>query len=363
MLVRDFQQQRPDGNLSSKGAMQAFNDHKENWLEFCMFPDLVEPVRMPSIFPVPTHVVRRQTVQTISPTASSIHAIWKPHTIKAFEGATATEASIMEGYRSGFHYQYGDGSLNNDDGSPLTSQGAFTSVYTPSLTETPGLLHGGARLIGAFIEIEYVGTLDNHAGLIECGVHMHSANSCRDLIRVHGYSQSEILQAPFYRKFKPMDGVRCVWFPADDDAFNFQNYDIDNNGTGEADPDAGVTTDAIDTRLDQVRLRQPVFPEWAINLSGLSLAQGIRIHMCSYYETVPDEKVKDIFMARKTGSSVDTGRLKSAVTDAVQSQMVATPAKSSLGFSQFRDKASSFLDTLNQSYSLYQGARTAFSMF
>lgn len=356
MLTRDFQQQNQPDNAGAKTALARNSENRENWLEFCMFPDLVEPVRMPSLFPVPTHIVRRQQVVTIAPTATgNIFGVWKPHTIQTHINGVDDEASIEAGYRSAFHYKTVAITSSNADNDVGNEPKSFTSIYNPSISTVSGLVHGGCRLIGAFIEIEYIGTADMHAGLIECGVHMHSANTALDLVRVHAFTQGEIIQAPFYRKFKPSEGVRCVWFPADDDAFNFQDYDVTPSGTGQSDPNA-LTVD-IGSRLQQINLRNPVYPEWAINMTGLSLNQNVRLHMCSYYETVPDEEFKDIYMAKKTRSTVDTGRLKSAVTEAVQSEMVATAAKTSMSWGGFRQQAISFIDGLSRTYGIYQDVR------
>ena len=314
-----------------------------------MFPDLTEPVRMPSLFPVPTHIVKRQTVFTITPGTASIFGIWKPHVIEP-----TTIPKINEGYRSGFMYQNGISFVhpNNADEDIINNQ-SYVREYTPSLLQsTAGLVHGGARLIGAFIELEYIGTVEQHAGLIECGLHLHSANSAYDLQAPHLMTQSEIIQSPFYRKFKPMDGVRCVWFPIDEESFNFQDFDISVLDSGA---DAQVdTAQGRETALKQITLRQPTFPEWAINLTGLSLNQNIRVHMCSFYETVPDEALKDIYGAKKGSASASTGNLRGAINQAVQSEMIATPSKSSNSWGMYREKAMGYLNDLSQAYGLYQ---------
>lgn len=364
MLARDYDFQQAAGNATSKTAIEKFHGERENWLEFCMFPDIVSPVRMPSLFPVPTHIVRRQHVFTITPTAANLYCMWKPHTIQTSDGLNFNEARVLEGYRSAFHYTNNSAFIDSNSdaiAAANTSQENFTSQYTPSLLGAGGLVHGGARMIGGFVEVEYIGTLDSHAGIIECGLHMHSANNPVDLTRVHMFNQGEMMQAPFYRKFKPSDGVRCVWFPVDDENFSFQDFDINLDGTGEVDPDStNQTTQAgVNQRLKLITLRTPVYPEWGINLTGLTINQAIRVHICSYYETVPDENVRDIYMAAKTKNFTDTGKLKSAVTEAVQSEMVATSAKSSSGFGGFKDKAMQYLDAAQVAYGVYSGARSA----
>ncbi|MEN9919602.1 MAG: hypothetical protein RL662_2038 [Bacteroidota bacterium] len=56
--------------------MDIFNKNRENvldyknageldWAHFCCYPDKLTPTRMPSLFPIPSHIVRRRTVKTI----------------------------------------------------------------------------------------------------------------------------------------------------------------------------------------------------------------------------------------------------------------------------------------------------------
>jgi hypothetical protein len=45
--------------------MGKYRSAEEDWAYFCCFPDKVEPRKMPSLFPTPTHTVRRRIVKTI----------------------------------------------------------------------------------------------------------------------------------------------------------------------------------------------------------------------------------------------------------------------------------------------------------
>lgn len=45
--------------------MADFAESEINWASFCAMPDKVAPVKMPSLFPVPTHIVRRRLTKTI----------------------------------------------------------------------------------------------------------------------------------------------------------------------------------------------------------------------------------------------------------------------------------------------------------
>lgn len=332
MLTRDLQQ---GFESKAKGLVDTYHANRESWLDFCLFPDIVEPKKMPSLFPLPTHIVRRQVVgQMQIPPGGSLWCMFKP--------VTVDPAGINSGFRSAFIRRETPPVANNsdNDGNNLQTHGSNNTVYGPSLTTGLGLTHGGVRLIGSFIEVEYMGTIEQTSGIIECGLHVHSVNSLIDMESVHYYEQSEMIQAPMYKKFKPQDGVRCVWFPIDDNDFNFQNYDI---GTSEINEGATGAT---------VRLSQHNFVEWAINLTGFQVGQQCRFHFCSYYETIPDEGVRDIYMATRGRQGAPANQYKMAINDAVAQGAVSTAAKTSGGFAGFYNEAKKYLSSLNSAYGL-----------
>jgi hypothetical protein len=324
---------------------------EKSWLYFCMFPDLYEPKRMPSLFPVPTHVIRRQRVFNITQVAAgnTIYCLWKPEGLPQLSAGLGISANyaFLGGFRPVFDFTEATSSqlysTNTDVQSP-----AVSSYYTPSVTcevdQGTGALsftnvaHGGVRMIGAFCEIEYVGTLENHSGMIECGLHLASANSLYDVSCPHLMDQTEMIQSPFYRKFKPLDGCRVVWFPVDNADFEFNEYATDYQSrmlTLDGNPGAQITS--VNVGANDVRnysqaygpLKKTVRPEWAINISGLQVGQAVRVHMCAYYETVPDESYRDLFLPKRTREYTDPAKVKSAATILAQQGVVATPAKTS----------------------------------
>lgn len=332
MLARNYDAQFES---KAKSIVDSYHEGRESWLDFCLFPDMVEPKKMPSLFPLPTHICRRQVVgQMQIPAGGQLWCMWKPTTIDP--------NGINTGYRSAFIRREIPPIANNDDinGNNFQEHGDNNTVYGPGLGGGLGLLHGGVRLIGAFIEVEYMGTVDQTSGFIEVGLHVHSVNSLQDMKSVHFYEQSEMIQAPMYKKFKPQDGARCVWFPIDDNDFQFQNYDI---GTSEIGENAVPTT---------VTLSQHNFVEWAINLTGFQVGQQCRFHFCAYYETIPDEGVRDIYMATRGKSLAPASQFKMAVNDAVAQGAVSTPSKSGGGFNSFYLEAKKYLGSLNNAYGL-----------
>jgi|GEM_PF-4898832 len=57
--------------------MADFAESEINWASFCAMPDKVAPVKMPSLFPVPTHIVRRRLTKTIDAYAYD-KLMWSP---------------------------------------------------------------------------------------------------------------------------------------------------------------------------------------------------------------------------------------------------------------------------------------------
>lgn len=329
MLARDFSQKFES---QAETVNDKYHSDRGSWVDFCLFPDIIDPVKMPSLFPIPSHVVRRQQVFTLTvPAGGNMYCLWKPLTVDT--------NNISDGYRPGFFYQTAI-PVQNTDTTGTSVQGTSNPTYGPTLSSASGLVHGGARMIGAFVELEYVGTADQHSGLVEAGLHLHSVNSFNDVPYCHFYDQSEMVQAPFYRKFKPLDGIRCVWFPIDDQDFQFQDYDIGTTGIGEPPTAANVT------------IRSPVWVQWAINLTGLQAGQSVRVHMCSYYECIVDEQLRDIYMASRAKVVQDPQKAKLAVTEAVAAGAAATPSKSAGGFGQMFMAAKEFAANLNSVYGL-----------
>lgn len=331
--------------------MESFRNGEKSWLHFCMFPDLYEPKRMPSMFPVPTHIIRRQRVFNITQVTSgnTIYCLWKPEGLPQLSAGLGISANyaFLGGFRPVFDFTEATSSQLYPNNTDVQSP-AISSYYTPAVVAEvdqgngalafTNVAHGGVRMIGAFCEIEYVGTLENHSGMIECGLHLASANSLYDVSVPHLMDQTEMIQSPFYRKFKPLDGCRVVWFPVDNADFEFNEYATDHQSrllTTDGNPGTqitGVNVGAIDVRNYSASfgpLKKTVRPEWAINISGLQVGQSVRVHMCAYYETVPDETYKDLYLPKRTREYTDPAKVKSAATILAQQGVIATPAKTS----------------------------------
>lgn len=61
-------------------AMQIIDSTRsqdEEWARFMLAPDKYPPVRMPSIFPIATHLYRATSIGTVTPNATgTLHCLW-----------------------------------------------------------------------------------------------------------------------------------------------------------------------------------------------------------------------------------------------------------------------------------------------
>jgi hypothetical protein len=379
VAARSFDERRFKGDVQdkeeAKEQVSTYHNQRDSWVQFCLFPDLLEAQRMPSMFPVPTHVIRRQRVFNLSlaTAGQTLYCLWMPETVQT-ASPTATLGAVnglLEGQRMSFlsasdinNVTYGD---NNDIGNINASTNTMAppiSAYAPSSVniQPTNLAHGGVRLIGAFCELEYVGTVENHSGMIEVGLHLHAANDLVGLSTPHLFDSTEIIQAPFYRKFRPMDGCRVVWFPIDNQDFEFQDYATDYLSRNMV-LDTGVqltAANATATTFQQLSnaygpLKKTVRPEWAINLSGLQVGQAVRVHMCAYYETIPDEGFRDLYMPRRTNEVADPAKAKSLISTIAQHGVFSTPAKTAGIFPSVVSAITKLVDGVS-------GAMTGFGM-
>lgn len=340
-LVRGNAYDRNSGDApTGKGVQGRYIENKENWLEFCMFPELVTPTRMPSLFPVPTHLCKRQTVGLLRFGAAdlAIKGMFRPDVILSTPSAYVGSDFVYRSYTSATTVD----DSNDDTAGPNqlgavagTGYTAMARLATPSVTQS--LAHGGYRLVASTIEFEYIGTLETHSGIIEVGLHIHSRDD--EGSAIHLAADSEIVQMPCYRKFKPMDGARMVWFPIDGKDFEF----LPMIGTG-----VNATTASYKTNTAQ----------WCVNMSGLQPNQAVRVHIQSYYEVIPDEADYDIYLPRRTTQSASAAQIKQATSEVANAGAFATPAKSSSMWATGFDAARSYIAKISELYGLYNQAKS-----
>jgi hypothetical protein len=208
-------------NKDEYDVSATYKNHEMDWARFCMMPDKLDPVRMPSLFPMPTHIIKRRISKTITvgSSSSSYNMIWSPEFFSS-HGYVALTSS--------------DSQTDNIDPAltPVYSTGNWvsnSSVFDTTDIVDDSLAHGGIRLIGGSFQLDYIGRFDDKAGLIESSLHLNSHSLPNGSLTgtsiatdLHFATQDEIQQQPFYSKLTAGGGVRLIWVPIDSGKFEFK---------------------------------------------------------------------------------------------------------------------------------------------
>lgn len=381
---------------SGQKIMADFAESEVNWAAFCAMPDKVAPVKMPSLFPVPTHIVRRRLTKTIDANIFR-KLMWAPEYVYG-QGVLVGQPTPAAG--SG--YQTPNNSLYDHALKVATQPGgtvfggslvalkqagsweATVPISAPDLSYnfdvtaplSDSLSAGGQRLIAAVIEIEYLGKVDNIEGIVEIAMNTNTVNTKHTygpLEDMNFLSEDAIQQAPYYRRFRLSDGIRTIWFPMDEERFNFnegyQTVDvrdtiIDPTNTGGQNPQYfdfnqtrcfifptknigslhasvgnyylppgahqyanGYADTKTPYRQDNESLHEKTRIEWAINFTGLTQACPVRVYINQYYETIPHESEMDNFFP--TLGPVGHTDVATKLIRQVSSGITPTPSNSS----------------------------------
>lgn len=70
-------EEKPQFERDGSKVIADLRSAEVNWATFCAAPDCVEPVKMPSLFPIPTHIVRRRITQTFDANRYN-RLMWSP---------------------------------------------------------------------------------------------------------------------------------------------------------------------------------------------------------------------------------------------------------------------------------------------
>lgn len=309
---------------------------------------------MPSMFPIPTHVVRRRLVKILS-TARVDRLIWSP------------EHLYGQGALIGLATGSAPGSIGNSLSTPLERrQGSTTVQYHPGdwvnpLSQTFGIginqataegtipplvpydltprlstavAEGGVRLLGACMKIQYLGRIDDVQGLVQVAMNINGINQSYGTIPLSDaafLSSDSIEQSPYYKSYRPSEGVRVIWFPIDESRFEFAqpHYAIDRfewapirnltagatgvdstaetyvlpvgasndltsgttmtfTGTAANSYASGTVTHRLDNADHHARNRL----EWQVQFQGTG-GQTFKVSIDQYYEVVPNESSQD----------------------------------------------------------------------
>lgn len=292
--------------------IKKYQSSEMEWAKFCFMPDLVEPVKMPSLFPIPTHLCRRRLTKTITVggTASgSIQTlVWAPehyHGLGVLCGQHNASVAAGPAYNNFW-----------EDTTDNWSQGFSPDQpryhYTGALQD--GISTGGQRLIGAFMRLEYLGKIDDISGKIEIGLNINSFHHGKisgqsDWHRSIKFSTSDqIQQMPFYSCVGLSEGARAIWFPIDTSKFEFETGTriekmTFDSGTGLPNSFPNPQTieeDQAGPGYDFSNYQDPVRIEWHIRFVGVQTEVPVRIRIQQFYETVPNETVMDNYYPKKS---------------------------------------------------------------
>jgi hypothetical protein len=222
------------------------------WAKFCVMPDLVGPVRMPAFMPIHSHIVKRRLTKTITvgPTKTK-HLVWAPEQFTGngflYGNDSASDANINPTESFGTSPNAGD----------WNASGHFWDS-TDNLTNQ--VAHGGCRLIGAVMNIQYLGKFDDISGLVEIGLHLNShldggttTATNEHFEDVHFATDDEMQQAPYYTSQRLNNGARMIWFPIDSSKFEFKRASVTlGNNTTATDTDGNAQINTGSTTYSQV---------------------------------------------------------------------------------------------------------------
>lgn len=206
------------------------NQHETKWAKFCAMPDVVPPVRMPSLFPVPTHIIKRRITKTLSFTGqTNAYIVWSPEFFNSYGQLHISHDSTDD------NIDPADTSVVFTPGDWVLGNSSRFFDITRNITDEIG--HGGVRLIGACLKLIYIGKVDDQSGLIEVGMHLNSHSLSLNTATgfshdVHMASLDEITQQSYYTQHHAGSGVKLIWVPVDPSKFELKKCVQVDNTTG-----------------------------------------------------------------------------------------------------------------------------------
>jgi hypothetical protein len=178
-------------DFDNDNPIEGYRSAEEKWARFCAFPDKAPVAKMPSLFPIPTHVVRRRMVKTIDAWRFS-KLIYSPEYVYGQGSLIGRDSS----YNANLRIVANETATTLPDPIRLSKEtGAWNGAFTfTSLATTPvvsaaytvydslpplsgDVSDGGCRLLGAVMSIEYLGKIDNIEGVVEVAMNMNSQNT------------------------------------------------------------------------------------------------------------------------------------------------------------------------------------------
>jgi len=362
-------------------------EHEKNsmikWARFMAMPCTVSPCRMPSLWPIASHLPRRRNVfeMAIGPGGYN-SCLWAPEHYNSLgyffataqTNASASNLPLSRGNLSRI-FQASELIPRTPGGDPEETLNVDHIHFQRPNLLSADISQGGSRLIAACLNITYLGRVDDISGIIEVGMHANTGisptlnNDSEIADTVSFATSSEITQAPYYHKERISEGTRLIWFPLDSSKFDFRvpQYTlqggnnlagtIQNGATGttineNGDPIGGVgviTTNDYGFHLTQ---RPEVRLEWFINFTGVQTIVPIRVHIEYFYETIPDERFHDDYLPVKGPSGDPHDAVKYARKVAYNVGVTPSRASSRFNASGILSKIDDYLGIAKKAYSV-----------
>lgn len=339
------QNQGYSGISKVRDYMNNLQTQEEKWAQFCLNPTQISPARMPVMFPIETHIYKETATTSINISTSTglgYRSLWQPEYARGIGRYTYLNAYA--------------GNIDNTNPANPTS----TKIVLGDDSSRSQVALGGVRLIGAELVIDYLGSVEDSQGLIECGLKL---NSHKNLLTdgstfilndddQHFATDDEMARAPYYTKHRLSDGIRTIWFPIDKSKFEWRPH-------WHAD---AVNPTTVAQQQQSPFNQDPVRLEWFINIiAPPSTASGvIRVRIHQYYESVPDEQFNNLFCPERPMSGDSENAIR-AVHESIKHTGGASHSLSGMGtfMSAVADKVGQYfmpaLGGLAQGYGMVTG--------
>lgn len=270
-------------NTSGKKAIEGKDRAEVEWAKFCLAPDKFPCVRMPALFPINSHKVRRRITKTMTVGPGGIKkVIWAPEHLYGQGFLFGTGRAGGLDFEEARRYQLAAADATYHDIAPVYTPGNWSTDVDQFDRTDPlytNLSDGGCKLIGAVLNIEYLGKTDDISGLIEIGMKLNSGNNPTGNIvfnDVKTYSDEDMVQSSYYKRIRLSEGMRTIWIPIDESRFEF------NEAHAYRDVDVGSTEDDLDgykvyaTRMlvPTVNGATPAYPVHATATPNMPLQPG-----------------------------------------------------------------------------------------
>jgi len=309
-------------------AIENSGSHELKWAKFCMMPYHFEPIRMPSFFPIPTHIFARRIIKNVVVGPTGLNSfVWTPAKTRSIGMIAGTKRSPSNDNIETIP-ELQDLNYQSSDWGPSNT---FPTVYDVTDSVSEDIASGGVRLIGAYLCIDYLGKVDDISGIIEVGMQINSQleNFSPTFWRegLHFSTLREIQQQYQYRKYRIDENVKLIWIPVDSERFRFGRVSRHQVTTPEvlADPTTTPPTEAVpavaELGYDREFGTNPLHitgyahntkMSWNINVTT-QVDVPMRFTIVQYYESVPDEDKSDDYYPKAPHSAADTDTARKVV--------------------------------------------------